>query len=127
MTYTILSPEEIREYILDLDIILSIYLNISVVKFRELIVYKTIKPFLDNDTLFNDYIFMVYVSIINDISSKENVTVGTIIVSFSKMFFEDNEELQILFSNNITTLFNNKMDHIDPVIQCHLQKLFYIK
>ena len=125
MTYTILSPEEIRNYILDLDIILSIYLNIRVLKFRELLVNKT-----DDDTLFNDYIFMVYASVINDITSKKDVTIGILIVSFSKMFFEDNERLQILFSNNIDTLFNNKsnhLEHIDPEIQYHLQNLFYIK
>ena len=130
MTYTILLPEDIRKYILDLDIILSIYLNISVLKFRKLLLSKTDDRFLDDDTLFNDYIFMVYASVINDISSKKDVTIGILIVSFSKMFFEDNERLQILFSNNIDTLFNNKsnhLEHIDPEIQYHLQNLFYRK
>ena len=68
MTYTILSRGEIGKYFLDLDIILSIYLNISVLTFRKLLVNKTIKQFLDNDTLFNDFIFIVYSSVINEIS-----------------------------------------------------------
>jgi len=130
MTYTILSRGEIGKYFLDLDIILSIYLNISVLTFRKLLVNKTIKQFLDNDTLFNDFIFIVYASVINEISSKEDVTVGTIICSFSIMFFGDNEELQILFSNNISTLFDNKKDHlkyIDPKLQYYLRDLFYRK
>jgi hypothetical protein len=99
MSYNILTPEEKRLYILYLDYIFSIYLNISVNDFRFLLL-RTTKYFDVSPIVF------IYASTINEICGSQNITFFDLIDKISNIFFADNMENKNLFCDDIERLFN---------------------
>jgi hypothetical protein len=108
MSYNFLSYEEKRLYILYLDYIFSVYLNISVIDFRVLLL-RTTKYFDVKPVVF------VYVSTLNEIYGSENITMFDLIDKVTNVFFSDNIANKNLFYINIDKLFNNtpNLDNID--------------
>jgi hypothetical protein len=106
MSYNILSFEEKRMYIKYLEIIFSIYLNISVFEFRILLL-RTTKYFDESPSL------IVYVSTLNEIYGNENIRIIDIIDKITDVFFADNIENKNLFYLNIDNLFSINLDNIN--------------
>ena len=103
MSYNILTPEEKRLYILYLDYIFSVYLNISVTDFRILLL-RTTKYFDVSPVVF------VYASTLNEIYGDQNSTFFDLIDKISNVFFADNMENKNLFCDDIDKLFNINID-----------------
>ena len=103
MSYNILTPEEKRLYILYLDYIFSVYLNISVTDFRILLL-RTTKYFDVSPVVF------VYASTLNEIYGDQNSTFFDLIDKISNVFFADNIENKNLFCDDIDKLFNINID-----------------
>jgi hypothetical protein len=103
MSYSILTSEEKRLYILYLDYIFSVYLNISVTDFRILLL-RTTKYFDVNPIVF------IYASTLNEIYGSQNVTIFDLINKVTDVFFADNMENKNLFFDNIEKLFNINID-----------------
>ena len=103
MSFNILTPEEKRLYILYLDYIFSVYLNISVTDFRILLL-RTTKYFDVSPVVF------VYASTLNEIYGDQNSTFFDLIDKISNVFFADNMENKKLFFDNIDQLFNINID-----------------
>jgi hypothetical protein len=103
MSYNILTPEEKRLYMLYLDYIFSVYLNISVTDFRILLL-RTTKYFDVSPVVF------VYASTLNEIYGDQNSTFFDLIDKISNVFFADNMENKNLFCEDINKLFNINID-----------------
>ena len=103
MSFNILTPEEKRLYILYLDHIFSVYLNISVTDFRVLLL-RTTKYFDVSPAV------LVYASTLNEIYGDQNSTIFDLINKISNVFFADNIENKKLFFDNIDQLFNINID-----------------
>jgi hypothetical protein len=103
MSYKILTAEEKRLYILYLDYIFSVYLNISVTDFRVLLL-KTTKYFDVSPVIF------IYALTINEICGSQNITFFDLIDKISNIFFADNMENKNLFCNDINKLCNINID-----------------
>jgi hypothetical protein len=103
MSYNILTYEEKRLYILYLDYIFSVYLNISVEQFRVLLL-RTTKYFDETPIL------LIYASTLNEIYGSENITIFDLINKVINVFFADNIANKNLFYINIDELFNINID-----------------
>jgi hypothetical protein len=108
MSYNILTPEEKRLYILYLDYIFSVYLNINVTDFRVLLL-RTTKYFDVSPVI------LIYASTLNEIYGDQNITIFDLIDKISNVFFADNISNKNLFYNDIERLFNFEpnLDNID--------------
>jgi hypothetical protein len=108
MSYNILTPEQKRLYILYLDHIFSVYLNISVQQFRVLLL-RTTKYFDVSPVI------LIYASTLNEIYGDQNITIFDLIDKISNVFFADNISNKNLFYNDIERLFNFEpnLDNID--------------
>jgi hypothetical protein len=106
MSSNILSFEEKRVYIRYLEIIFSIYLNISIFEFRMLLL-RTTKYFDVAPAV------ILYASALNEIYGSENIRIIDIIDKITNVFFADNLENKKLFYSNIDNLFDININGVN--------------
>jgi hypothetical protein len=106
MSYNILSFEEKRVYIKYLEIIFSIYLNISIFEFRILLL-RTTKYFDVAPSI------ILYASALNEIYGSENIRIIDIIDKITNVFFANNLENKNLFYLNIDNLFDININGVN--------------